>query len=329
MLSRALISATVALLIGGFAAEPAPVQAQNLEAGKSPSQIFAGSCTACHTGARGLLKTVPAGSLTGFLRQHYTTSPEMAGLLSAFLISNGASDARYGGRQPKAGKPGEVPPEQLDRQGRRLRGVTTSQEIANPGAESQQGTKPDSAGRRARNAKRLARPADEAAKPAEGEAPAAAVSERGPDGRKPTARHRLGRQGKPGVEEPSKESSKGDAARAGSSKGEPPGEEKPAAESAKDEGAKSDGAKPSAEGAPEAVKSEAPKEAGNPVPPVTPAPTRQSVPAAASSAPEPASGPSTSAAPSAPAVAVPAAVDSTPPPSAPVAPGSSAPPTSK
>jgi hypothetical protein len=325
MLSRALISATVALLIGGFAAAPAPAQAQNLEAGKSPSQIFAGSCTACHKSARGLLKTVPAGALTGFLRQHYTTSPEMAGLLSAFLISNGASDRRYGGGQPKAGKPGEVPPEQLDRQSRRLRGAATSQEPTNPGAEPQQGTKPDSAGRRARNAKRLARPADEVAKPADGEAAAPAVSERGPDGRKPTARQRLGRRGKPGVEEPSRESSKGDAARTGSAKGEAPREEKPAAESAKDEGVKSDGAKPSAEGAPEAVKSEAPKEAGTSVPPVTPAPTRPSAPAAASSTPEPASGPSTSVAPSAPAAVVPAAADS----SAPVAPGSSALPTSK
>ena len=63
MLSRALSSATVMLLIAYFAA--IPVQAQNLEAGKSPSQIFAGTCTACHKSPRGLLKTVPAGSLPG------------------------------------------------------------------------------------------------------------------------------------------------------------------------------------------------------------------------------------------------------------------------
>src|SRR5258705_9932031 len=99
MLSRALSLATVALLIGCFAA--IPVQAQNLEAGKSPSQIFAGTCTACHKSPRGLLKTVPAGSLPGFLRQHYTTSSEMASLLSAFLVSNGAADTRYVGTQSK------------------------------------------------------------------------------------------------------------------------------------------------------------------------------------------------------------------------------------
>src|SRR3954452_25435959 len=102
MLSRALSLATVMLLIGCFAAIPA--QAQNLEAGKSPSQIFAGTCTACHKAPRGLLKTVAGSSLQGFLRQHYTTSPEMASLLAAFLISNGAADTRYGAGQPKPGK---------------------------------------------------------------------------------------------------------------------------------------------------------------------------------------------------------------------------------
>src|SRR6202795_5273171 len=99
MLSRALSLATVMLLIGCFAAMPA--QAQNLEAGKSPSQIFAGTCNACYKSPRGLLKTVPAGSLPGFLRQHYPTSAEMAGLLSSFLVSNGASDTRYTGNQAK------------------------------------------------------------------------------------------------------------------------------------------------------------------------------------------------------------------------------------
>src|SRR6184192_2609972 len=97
MLSRALSLAAVTLLIGGLPPVPALAQGQNLEAGKSPSQIFAGTCNACHKGPRGLLKTVPAGSLPGFLRQHYTTSGDMASLLAAFLISNGATDNRYVG----------------------------------------------------------------------------------------------------------------------------------------------------------------------------------------------------------------------------------------
>src|SRR5580765_5136860 len=108
MLSRALSLATVMLLIGGFAA--APVRAENLEAGKSPSQIFAGTCAACHKGMRGLLKTVAPGSLPGFLRQHYTTSSEMAGMLSAYVLSNGATDTRVGGGLAKQGKDAKSEP---------------------------------------------------------------------------------------------------------------------------------------------------------------------------------------------------------------------------
>jgi hypothetical protein len=118
MLGRPLSLATVTLLIGCFAAGQAP--AQNLEAGKSPAQIFAGACNACHKSPRGLLKTVPAGSLPGFLRQHYTTSGDMASLLSAFLVSNGAADTRLTGNQPRSGKdakPAGIPggsPDQLE-----------------------------------------------------------------------------------------------------------------------------------------------------------------------------------------------------------------------
>ena len=142
MLGRALSLATVTLLIGCFAAAPARAQAQNLEAGKSPSQIFAGTCTACHKSPRGLLRTVPAGSLPGFLREHYTTSSGMASLLSTYLISNGATDTRYGGGQPRPGKGAKSEarsggePEQADRHGRR----------SNPpreAAEPPQGGKPD------------------------------------------------------------------------------------------------------------------------------------------------------------------------------------------
>src|SRR5258705_126539 len=60
-MSRALSLATVTLLIGCFAV--IPVQAQNLEAGKSPSQIFAGTCNACHKSPPGLLSTVAARGL--------------------------------------------------------------------------------------------------------------------------------------------------------------------------------------------------------------------------------------------------------------------------
>src|SRR6266851_8795425 len=101
MLSRALSLATVTLVIGCLTAV-AVRAVTNLEAGKSPSQIFAGTCNACHKSPRGLLKTVPASSLPGYLRQHYTTSSDMASVLASFLVSNGATDTRYQAKdQPK------------------------------------------------------------------------------------------------------------------------------------------------------------------------------------------------------------------------------------
>src|SRR6476659_6232313 len=104
MLSRALSLATVTLLIGCLTA--AAVRAvENLEAGKSPAQIFAGTCNACHKSPRCLLRSVPASSLPSFLRQHYTTSSDMASVLSSFLISTGATETRQQGKDAK-GKDG-------------------------------------------------------------------------------------------------------------------------------------------------------------------------------------------------------------------------------
>jgi hypothetical protein len=171
MLGRALILAAVMLLIGGLAAPPA--RAQNLEAGKSPSQIFSGTCTACHKGARGLLRTVAPGSLAGFLRQHYTTSSEMAGVLASYLISNGATDTRYQGGQPKGTRDARQEPagepSQLDRSGRPVRRAPT-----------QEASRPDADGR----------------VPARGsEAQTPGAEERGPDGRKISAKQTLSKRG--------------------------------------------------------------------------------------------------------------------------------------
>jgi hypothetical protein len=337
MLSRALSLATVMLLIGGFAA--APVRAQNLEAGKSPAQIFAGTCTACHKGARGLLKTVAPGSLPGFLRQHYTTSSEMASVLSSFLISNGATDTRYIGNQPKQGSKDakQEPsgqPTQLDRFGRPIRRAP-SQEASRPDGDGRL-PQAEPEGRRSR----LANP--DAAKPAgEGQTPAAAAEERGPDGRRLSAKQRLSKRGKPGEELPKTDTAKPDAAPMGeAAKGETPKDEKP--NTAKDEGTKPE-AKPDEEKS-ESAKLDAPKGEGtksdvplraDPVPPVTPAPkspegeAKPAEPApapggspsgspastsASSAASEPQGGGSTPAAPPAPVAASP------PPPPAPAGP---------
>jgi hypothetical protein len=253
------------LLIGCLAADQAQAQATNLEAGKSPSQIFAGTCNACHKSPHGLLKTVPAGSLPTFLRQHYTTSPEMAGVLASFLVSNGATDTRYSGGQPKGAKegtkdgakeakqeaqPASPPPAQLDRFGRRQR-PAPAQEAAKPEMEQQQAAKPDADGPSPQadpappgHNKRLARPgqaAPEGAKPgAEGQPPVQADSDRGPDGRKLSAKQRLTKRGKPGAEEPPKAD-------------EPAGSEPKSETVSKDEG------KPATDAGPGSAKSETAK----------------------------------------------------------------------
>jgi len=102
MFGRALGSVGLAIVVCCYAATSA--RAQNLEAGKSPPQIFNGACAVCHKSPRGLVKTVPPGSLPGFLRQHYTTSSDMAAMLSGYLLSNGAVDTRR--REPSSSRRG-------------------------------------------------------------------------------------------------------------------------------------------------------------------------------------------------------------------------------
>ncbi|OKO91019.1 hypothetical protein AC629_03655 [Bradyrhizobium sp. NAS80.1] len=269
MSSRALSLATVLLLIGFGATDTVFAQATNLEAGKSPSQLFAQTCNACHKSPRGLLKSVAPGSLPGFLRQHYTTSSDMAGILASYLVSNGATDTRYQAKDGKDKKDGArdkeantAPGQTPERQGRRLR----AQEAAKPEGEP---TAPEST-----RQKRATRPAEEGAKEGvRSEGPA--TSERPPEGRKAK------RQSKRGKLE-TQEAPKVDAAAPATeeNKSEPKPETKP--ETAKVEpgrdDAKPDSGKASekpAEPKPESAKieprgSEAPALRPDPLPQVTP-----------------------------------------------------------
>ena len=183
MSSRALSLATVFLLIGFGVTDTVLAQATNLEAGKAPSQLFAQTCSACHKSPRGLLKTVAPGSLPGFLRQHYTTSSDMAGVLASYLVSNGATDTRYQAKDGKDKKDGAKEKEANtapDHQGRRQR----SQDAAKPDGEA---AAPAPEGARQ---KRAARPPEEGSK--EGAKPEGQAA---PEGRKAK------RRAKPGTEE--------------------------------------------------------------------------------------------------------------------------------
>jgi len=135
MVSRALSLATVTLLIGSLTAGVA--RAQNLDAGKSPSQIFSRTRSACHKSPRGLLKNTPASSLPGFLRQHYTTGTEMASVLSSYLVSNGAADPRYQGKDKKDARQDRRQEglDQPERTGRRQR-AAPAEEAARPDSDA-------------------------------------------------------------------------------------------------------------------------------------------------------------------------------------------------
>jgi hypothetical protein len=58
-----------------------PAAAQNLDAGKSPGQIFSEVCANCHRSVRDFKN----GVSVSFLREHYTTGSDMASTMAAYL----------------------------------------------------------------------------------------------------------------------------------------------------------------------------------------------------------------------------------------------------
>ncbi|WP_324421279.1 hypothetical protein [Bradyrhizobium sp.] len=215
MVSRALSLATVTLLIGCFTA--GVVAAENLDAGKSPSQIFSSTCSACHKSPRGLLKSTPASSLPGFLRQHYTTGTDMASVLSSYLISNGAADPRYQGKdqakqkdaRQRDARPDSRPDVRSDQPERSGRRPPPAAEASRPDAES---AAPQGEGtRRGRDSKRFSRrhTAPEAG-PADEQAPVQAATDS-----KTGTRHKHGKRARPIAEEAPKadQAARGDAAK--------------------------------------------------------------------------------------------------------------------
>jgi len=63
----------------------------NIDAGKSPAQMFADTCSNCHRRASELKR----GASAGFLRQHYTPGAQEAAAMAAYLASVPA-DPRVG-----------------------------------------------------------------------------------------------------------------------------------------------------------------------------------------------------------------------------------------
>src|SRR4051812_17743018 len=70
-------------------------------------KVFATTCSACHKSPQGLAKS---GQVAGFLRQHYTTGPEMSAAMAAYLVAAGSAPAaKKGQAEAKAGQaPGQA-----------------------------------------------------------------------------------------------------------------------------------------------------------------------------------------------------------------------------
>lgn len=279
MLGRALSLATAMLLIGLAAPSSliVPASAQNLEAGKSPAQLFSGNCSVCHKSARGLLKSVAPGQLPSFLRQHYTTSADMAKIMSSYVIANGAGGGRRGNDDGLTRQGRELSREQAPADAApagRQRPAAAERQQVQPGAEG------EPAPRRARNTKR--QPPEETAAPA-GEAPAEAE--------RPVAPKQKGKKNRRQQEEPKADTAKDDA-KPETDKAEPPKAEPVKPEPPKEAAP----AKPAEDSKPaEAAKPEPKPEApaatrADPVPAVTPAPKEPepAAPAPASPPAEPA-----------------------------------------
>ena len=86
------------LLGAGLAVAAVPAQAQsNIDAGKSPAQIFSDTCNACHRSPRELKPTNQ-----GFLREHYTTGAREAAAMAAYVAAVGSDPQAVRQRRPPA-----------------------------------------------------------------------------------------------------------------------------------------------------------------------------------------------------------------------------------
>jgi mono/diheme cytochrome c family protein len=114
---RSWVSARRWLSVSAVIVLPGMALAQtDYSAGKTPPQLFTSDCAACHQSPQGLARGRDAGTLTGFLRDHYTTRVEWAGVLANYLVGVGGTRPRpvqqptTGAATPRAPQPpGTIP----------------------------------------------------------------------------------------------------------------------------------------------------------------------------------------------------------------------------
>lgn len=85
---RIIVLGAIVATVAGIAGLRAQTQ---LADPKDAPKIFASTCSACHKSPQGLAKS---GQVAGFLRQHYTTGPEMSAAMAAYLVAAGSAPAK-------------------------------------------------------------------------------------------------------------------------------------------------------------------------------------------------------------------------------------------
>ncbi len=106
----------------------------NIDQGKTPAQIFAQDCAACHKATRGLASGKNSLTLSLFLREHYTTSREQAAALAAYVLG-------AGGAQPA--KPGQKPGQERAKNEESKTAARPSRLPAKPEPEAPASAKPE------------------------------------------------------------------------------------------------------------------------------------------------------------------------------------------
>jgi hypothetical protein len=98
---------------------------------KDSRQIFATTCSACHKSPQGLAKS---GQVAGFLRQHYTTGPEMSAAMAAYLVAAGSGPAS------KKGEKGDKSAENAKTKAKKQEQVAAVPPGSDPAAEAKERT---------------------------------------------------------------------------------------------------------------------------------------------------------------------------------------------
>lgn len=83
----------------------APAGAQeNLDSGKTGAQLFAANCALCHKSPQALNKSGGLFGLSGFLREHYTSSRETAATIATYLESLSPAPGKRTGATKRTAK---------------------------------------------------------------------------------------------------------------------------------------------------------------------------------------------------------------------------------